>query len=259
MSAQSDSAALEATANAARAQGLYSERAEALFRERFTAGAVTADVWLVAAFLARVPTATEELAAAVERALDQLRGRGLQPADREELRSRVMEELLVGEAPGIRAYRGRGPLAGFLRVVAVRQLSAMRGPAAHVQVDEEELLLRGIEAPASSPDAEALRARLRRKLRPLLQSAFAALPPRERLLLRQHYLDGLSLEALARAHGGHRATVARWLEGARAAYLERVRDTVSVQLGVPRLEADSVVRSVQSQIDLSFTLATSAS
>jgi RNA polymerase sigma-70 factor (ECF subfamily) len=71
-------------------------------------------------------------------------------------------------------------------------------------------------------------------------------------LLSLHYLQGVGLEELARAWRVHRATVSRWLVAAREAFLGRTRDELVTRAGIDRLEVDSLVRALQSQLEVSL-------
>ena len=107
-------------------------------------------------------------------------------------------------------------------------------------------------ASGDDPEVAALRAAAGDQLRAAFAAALAALAPRERTLLRQHHLDGVSLDRLAATHGVHRATVARWLAAARQAVADGTRDELMARLGLGTGEVASVVRLAQSQLDLSL-------
>jgi RNA polymerase sigma-70 factor (ECF subfamily) len=97
---------------------------------------------------------------------------------------------------------------------------------------------------------------VRRDLRPLVRGALAqslaALGPREKNLLAQHYLDGLGLGELGALYGTHRVTVARWLDAIRQRLLDQTRQAIVERARVSRPECDSIIRFMQSQIDLTL-------
>jgi RNA polymerase sigma-70 factor, ECF subfamily len=70
--------------------------------------------------------------------------------------------------------------------------------------------------------------------------------------LRQHALDGLSIDRLAALHKVHRATAARWVEAARTAALEHTRLALGRRLRVGPDELESVMRLVRSQLDITL-------
>src|SRR6185436_8511874 len=51
----------------------------------------------------------------------------------------------------------------------------------------------------------------RKSFKQAFEEALAALSIHDRLLLRQHFLDGLSIDRMAALHDVHRATAARWI------------------------------------------------
>jgi RNA polymerase sigma-70 factor (ECF subfamily) len=212
------------------------------------------DFYLACAAAKGVPAAVQEVSALLTaqfRALGHFR---LPAAILEEIQAQVAASLLVG-TPGAPArlerYSGRGPLAGWLRVTATREvLDWLRKQRREVPQDDEALL-GDLEAPAEAPELSHLKERYRGEFSAAFRRAIQSLEVRERNLLRQHYLDELSLEELAGLYRVHRATAARWLAAARATLLERTRDQISEALGLNRLEVDSLMRLVQSRLDLS--------
>ena len=102
----------------------------------------------------------------------------------------------------------------------------------------------------------AERRRLRRTYAREFREAFAAaiteLAPEDRALLRQHHIDGVGLDALALLHGVHRATAARRLAAARETIFLKVRRRLLHDLNVGNATVDSILRIVQSDLDLSI-------
>ena len=170
----------------------------------------------------------------------------------DELVAELPFELLApreGAAPRLAAYAGRGPLVGWLRVVAVRNL-VERKRRGGVQLDDA--VLDHLAASELGPELAVLRVSYRHELAAAVIAAVAALEPRHRLLLRQHYLDGLSIDRLAVLHGIHRATAARRLAGIRDELARAVRDRLMATLGVGVTTLDSIVRLVGSELELSL-------
>jgi RNA polymerase sigma-70 factor (ECF subfamily) len=150
------------------------------------------------------------------------------------------------------AFQGRGPLAAFFSVAVARRVVAHRQRNRRDAVDDEVLL--SAVADADVGEVKVLKQRYGAEISRCFERAIATLSPPRRLLLRQHYLDGLSLEAIATMKDVHRATAARWLADARAELLDQVRGEVSRLLGIARLEVDSLVRAIDSRLDLSARL-----
>jgi RNA polymerase sigma-70 factor (ECF subfamily) len=70
--------------------------------------------------------------------------------------------------------------------------------------------------------------------------------------MRQQCLDGLSIDDLGGLHGVHRATAARWLQKARETLLKETKKNLMKRLGISLAEVDSILRILQSRLDLSL-------
>jgi RNA polymerase sigma-70 factor, ECF subfamily len=153
----------------------------------------------------------------------------------------LRERLFVaaqGEAPLIDDYSGRGQLVAWLRsLVANAALKALRDRRRFVDVERAD------EFPMVDAELVQLRGAGAAAFRDAFDQAFAGLTREQRNLLRQHFLDGLTFEALARLHGVHVSTAWRRVEAARAALVEAVRARLGAALGLSESAANSVVRS----------------
>ncbi|MDC0744620.1 sigma factor-like helix-turn-helix DNA-binding protein [Polyangium mundeleinium] len=159
-------------------------------------------------------------------------------------------ELIAPRAdapPRILGYTGKGPLGGWLRVVAVRAVVERRRRAS--ERPTEALVVEQVAA-EHDPELDLLRHRYTRELQAGFAEAFAALTPDQRLLLRQHHVDGLSIDRLAALHGVHRATAARRVAAAREALFEGVRAALVKELGIGNETFDSIVRLVRSEVSI---------
>jgi RNA polymerase sigma-70 factor (ECF subfamily) len=103
-----------------------------------------------------------------------------------------------------------------------------------------------------SPELALLKRRCRDDVRMGFASALAALTARERTLLRQHYVDGLTVDMLAPLYQVHRSTCARWIDAARVKVLRGVRKQLRTRLALDDAELESAVELVRSQLDLSL-------
>lgn len=172
--------------------------------------------------------------------------------DVRELGQRLRVALLVGSDGGgpakLHSYAGTGPLGGWLRAVATRAaLSELRRPP-RVEGDFDAELM-GF-ATADDEAMASLRARHARELEEALRAAIAALPPRDRNLLRMHVIDGASIDVMGRLYGVHRATVARWLSEIRVGLASGARQRLAASPSTA--EINSLARLCFSQIDLSL-------
>ena len=215
-----------------------------------------ADLYLAAACAAGDPVAIARIDAllpgVVRPALARL---GLPPSDDDEIVQRVRVALMVADQDGrtgIAGYSGRGDLRAYLRAVAVRQalrrIERESGPAS-----EEDEVLAMLPSAGDSPEQRLLKQRCGGEVRTAFAAGLAELSPRERTVLRQHYVDALTIDQLAGLHGVHRATCARWIESARARLVRRVRRHLRDSLGFGDRELDSIIGLVRSQLDLSLS------
>jgi RNA polymerase sigma-70 factor (ECF subfamily) len=153
-----------------------------------------------------------------------------------------------GAAPRILGYAGSGPLGGWLRVVAVRSLVARRRTASP---EDDDRAVAELAAP-DDPELALLRQRYAVEFRSAFVAAVSALAPEDRLLLRQHHVDGVGIDRLALLHGCHRATAARRVAAARTSVFEAVRRRLLSELRIGGQTFDSLLRLVQSELDLSI-------
>jgi RNA polymerase sigma-70 factor, ECF subfamily len=80
-----------------------------------------------------------------------------------------------------------------------------------------------------------------------------SLSPKERQILRLHFLDGLDPEAVAKMFHVHRTTVVRWIQRARQTILDEPRRLLQARLALPDDELDSLVAHGQSQLALTMS------
>jgi RNA polymerase sigma-70 factor (ECF subfamily) len=159
--------------------------------------------------------------------------------------------MLVGDGergPGLAGYTGRGDLRGYLRIAATRlALNHVRDARRREQPQGDRL-----PDVIVDPELGRLRERYRAACEQALGAAIEQLSKRERTLLRQHLIDGVTIQQLAAHHRVHRATVTRWLDEAREAILVHVQRVLREQHGVGEDELTSVVRLVRSELDVSL-------
>ena len=216
------------------------------------ATAPVADLAIAAACFAQEPTAH----AAFDAILTEVEAAGAStraPRDLvEEVKQILRLQLLVardGKPPGIGGYRGKGPLRGWVRITATRELirhKKKRDRETTVDPDLDDALGAG-----GDPILDQLKAGYRAQFATALREAIAALSAEDRTLLRQQIVDRLSIDELGAAYGVHRATAARWVNRARGALVAATRDQLASRLQLPVEELDSVIHLVQSRLDAS--------
>lgn len=170
----------------------------------------------------------------------------------DEVQQLLRIELLMGDPPRITDYGGRGALAAWLRVTATRR--ALKLLRAHRREETlDDVLLAASTDGAADPELHALRTRYAAELKHAVTHALGQLEVRQRNLLRQHVIDGLTIDELARIYRVHRATCARWLAEARASLARETRRHLTTALGVAGREVESVLRLLDSDIEVSIT------
>lgn len=162
----------------------------------------------------------------------------------------VRERVLGTHGDGkIREFRGRGELRGWLRVVAVREaLQILRQRRREApMLDDHDLADRIDEAHAGGASGKEAATYL-----DAFRAALATLTPRDRNLLRQHYLHGATVDELGALHGVHRSTAARWIADLREILLARTRRHIANALQLSGTELDSEMRRVAAQLEISL-------
>ena len=174
------------------------------------------------------------------------------PAD--ELRQHLRIKLFVGtpRSPAkIGDYAGRGSLRSWLRVTAVRSfvdlMRSTRAQRYEQELDEADLL--GL----ATPSHPALRAELAAAVKAAFAAAVGKLASRERVFLRHVYIDHHTLDQIASHYAVHRTTVARTLAAAREQLFAGTRAGLVAALGIAGEELTSVIRMLDSRIDLSLS------
>lgn len=164
--------------------------------------------------------------------------------------SEVLQRLRIRAlAPdgGIASYRGRGRLASWLRVAAIRLHATLAGARGHEPLPEDALV-----SPALLPEVEALRREHGEVMSAALREAIAALASRDRALLQLCYVDGLSMDRIGTIYGVNKGTVSRWLASIREKLRDAVVARVAETTGASAAEIQSLLGAVASSLDVSL-------
>jgi RNA polymerase sigma-70 factor (ECF subfamily) len=228
--------------------------------ERVTAGALpaverAADLYLACACVHR----NAEAAAALHGLLRDIVPRVARDIDRsdaflDDVRQALAEKLLTthgDEPPRIAEYAGRATLRGWLLTVARRtalNLRRRKGEQAHQSLRSSV----GLSAVAEGPEMALLKVRYKAEFEDAIRTAFSTLPARDRSLLVSHLVSGVTLPRLAATYGVSRATITRWLAGAREALQQATERQLRDRLRVTPSEYDSLIALVRSQLELSL-------
>lgn len=167
------------------------------------------------------------------------------------VRTRVLLPRADGRPPRLADFSGRGGLRAWLRIIALREhLDAHRAPhrAPGRDIDSDD----DVGAVVVAPELALLRARYLDSLNTALRDALRAQPPRDRTLLRMHYVDGLSLSSMGALYRVNKGTISRWLANAREAVLSEVLATLQHEIGCSPAEAQSLARVLRSELHLTL-------
>jgi RNA polymerase sigma-70 factor (ECF subfamily) len=179
-----------------------------------------------------------------------VRRAGLAASMMGELKQRVRMKLLLGPSPAVARYRGMGPLGAWVRVTAVR-VSVDLAAAENGDGRNPSDLLDLCASEGPSPELAAAKLMYRDRFRATLEASFRRLKPREKALLRMHFLEELSLDRLAIIYRVHRSTVARWLVAVRAQVLEDLRTEFGIEGQTSTAELRSLVSVLRNEVQIS--------
>lgn len=210
----------------------------------------TGDGRAIAAF---EQTHSRQIAAAIGR----MKNRHLLPEDFKQI---LRRKLFVGEGdqpPTIERYLGQGALGAWVRVTALRTaLNLTRGQRPIERgIETDEDLFDFTDDASLDPEVQHLKTLYRDAFRRAFLDTLDALPPRDKTLLRQSVLHGLTVRQIASLHDVHHATAARWLAQVRARLLEGTHGILRERLAVSPAELESIMGMIASRLDVSVVRA----
>ena len=174
----------------------------------------------------------------------------------DDVRQAVFEKLLVaadGARPKLADYRGTGSLKSWVASVAMTTLLMTRRSQLRRREqsgdDDDPIVSHVLQ---SGPELHYLKDRYRAPIQAAIVSALGQLADRERVLLRLHLCERMSIDRLGEMYGVNRATAARWLASARQSLLQTTRLEIQSGLGISDSECDSILNLVRSQLEVSL-------
>ncbi len=158
-----------------------------------------------------------------------------------------------GSRPQILDYAGRGPLAGWLRVAAIRMAVSLgrKGNVAAAAPVTREVLL-AVPDLAADPEIAHLRVHYASEFKSAFEDAVAALPVEQRNVLRLSLVDRLSIDEIGTIFHVHRATAARWIQRGLDAVQQNTRGLLLARLKLSDSELDSLMVVVRGSLELSI-------
>lgn len=227
------------------------------------------DLYLASACARGLPNAVAEFDRAFLARLPALARVDPAPAFADEVRQVLREKLFVGTprrktadaeagtpplgTPKIGEYSGRGDLASWVRMVAMRTALNLRRPHIDSQLGGDEDIASKAFPTEVNPEIDYLKSRYQQQFATAFREALSTLDSQQRLLLRLYYIDGVTSEKLAVLQGVSRSTVSRLLAGLREQVFSETRRILQAQLHLSPQEFESLVGVLRSQIDLSIT------
>lgn len=212
-----------------------------------------ADLYLLCGYVRGDAVASERF---TQRYLPQveaaLRRTGVPEAQVADLRQFALQQVLIEPAAdGGGGYAGRGSLLGWMCVTAVRRAQTLLGRAGRelpLGVDLAERLT----SKEADPEGAYFQRVYGAEFQAALREALASLSPRERTLLRLHYVDGLTTDQIGSLYHAHRTSAGRWVAQANARVRRRARAALLRRIQVRRSELSSILRLIRSQIEISL-------
>lgn len=169
----------------------------------------------------------------------------------EEAKQNIRERMLVGGgAPRILDFDGRGELRAWMGVAIVREAIYLAKKAQKDAPVDFDFV--AIAEAGDDPEVAYFKKRYRAEYKESFQAALAELGARERALLRQQYILGMSVDAIGAVYQVHRATAARWVQAAREELLSKARLELGRRVGLARPEIEAIVRLIESQLEVSL-------
>ncbi len=217
-------------------------------------GRATSDLYLACACVAGDASALAALDAYVLGNLPAAMGRlKLGSAAIDEAIQRARTKLLVGtEGTGkIIDFSGTGDLRGWVKVIAIRD--ALRTARKHQrEVSLSDELSAALPASALDPDLAYQKRLYKAEFKASFEAAVDELTARERSLLRQSIVYHSTVDQVATIYQVHRATAARWVSKAREQLGNKTRAHLRTRLSLSEDQFESIVRLIESQMDLSM-------
>ena len=154
--------------------------------------------------------------------------------------------------PRIASYTGQGFLQNWLRVTTTRTfIDHGRGHPESPEVPIRNELVAVLPEPKGDPELQLLKREHVTHFKASFAEAVAALDSADRLLLKQHLVERLTIDQLGALYHLHRASAARRIAKARDALLVATRIALARRLGLPPERLGSVLELVASRLEAS--------
>jgi RNA polymerase sigma-70 factor (ECF subfamily) len=178
----------------------------------------------------------------------------------QELLQELRIRLFVGASPRIATYRGRGPLAAWLRTIALhaaqdhlRASNVQRGHLLQLSCAQQEREGSGHAQP-SERESLLFGQRRERIVERACSAAMAGLERGQRQLLHHHFVAGLSIDELSPMYSVHRATIARRIQRVIEHLRSLVRRELTARYQLSGEELEELLQETWCELELSAEL-----
>jgi RNA polymerase sigma-70 factor (ECF subfamily) len=155
--------------------------------------------------------------------------------------------------PRIAMYTGQGFLQNWLRVTTTRTfIDCCRVNPESPEVPIRSELVDVLQEPKGDPELQLLKREHMTHFKASFAEAVAALDSADRLLLKQHLVERLTIDQLGALYHLHRASAARRIAKAREALLVATRIALARRLGLPPERLAGVLELVASRLEASI-------
>ena len=178
--------------------------------------------------------------------------RGLGADDLHQLLRNKLFAAQPGESPKIASYTGQGFLQNWVRVTTTRTfIDATRPQADTPEIPIADELVAMLPGPGADPELELLKRQHLAHFKAAFAEAVGTLDASDRVVLRQHLVERLTIDQIGALYRLHRATAARRVVKAREALLAATRTALAARLGLSSGQLESVLALIASRMDAS--------
>jgi len=207
------------------------------------------DLYLLCAYRRGDRAAAQALEARyVPRMRAALRRLNMPPAEARDIEQSVCKRLLEDQGA---TFNGRGELVAWMVIAAVHAASSLRRKGKR-EVELSDAIAEDDDGSVEDAELAYLKRRYREEFKLAFAEALASLSARDRTVLRYHAVDRLNIGQIGAFYNVHRATVARWLAAAREQLFAGTRAALMRRVNIGPAEIDSVLRLIQTQLDISL-------
>jgi RNA polymerase sigma-70 factor (ECF subfamily) len=178
--------------------------------------------------------------------------RGLGADDLHQLLRNKLFAAQDGEVPKIASYTGQGFLQNWVRVTTTRTfIDATRPQADTPEIPIADELIAMLPESGADPELELLKRQHLAHFKAAFAQAVGTLETSDRVVLRQHLVERLTIDQIGALYHLHRATAARRVVKAREALLAATRAALAARLGLTETQLESVLALIASRMDVS--------